>query len=99
MDVSATKILVDEMHDGLDSELEKRGYEAQSVKKLRSKGLPMQYDFSIFKYAERHGMILVTNDKKSCGGCEENYIRCIRSDSNTSHGEIIAALEKKLERL
>ena len=94
MDVSKTKILVDEMYDGKDLELAKRGYDAQSVKKLCSDGIPMKSDFSVLKYVEKHGMILVTEDQENYDGCKENNIRCIQLGQNPSIDEICDAIEK-----
>lgn len=68
------KVLIDEMRDGLDRELKARGYDAQSVKKLVEKGLKLKTDYSILKYAEKHGMVLITEDTDNIEGCKENDI-------------------------
>ncbi len=90
---SKTAILVDEMYDGYDSRLAERGYEVQSVRKLRFKGLPLRSDFSVLKYAEKHGMILVTEDRENAVGCEENDLRCIQLGQNPPIEEMIKAIE------
>ena len=69
------KVLVDEHSDGLDERLLNRGFEAQSVKKLRSKGMHLQSDFSVLKYAESNGMVLITKDKENIQGCREKRNR------------------------
>ena len=92
-----TKILFDEMYDGLDSKLPKRCYEAQSVKKLRWKGLPMTSDFSVLNHAREYGMVLVTRDQESVRGCEENNIRWINPGKNPSVGAVIKELESLKE--
>lgn len=71
------KVLIDEMRDGLDRELKARGYDAQSVKKLVEKGLKLRTDYSILKYAEKNGMVLITEDTANIEGCKENDIPCV----------------------
>ena len=58
------KILVDEMDDGWDEKLQKEGFEAYSVKKLRADGKKLHGDRSVINYAEDNNMILVTRDKE-----------------------------------
>ena len=57
------KILVDAMYDGFDTKLKEFGYEAYSVKKLIAEGKKLQSDYSIIKYAEENGMVVVTEDR------------------------------------
>lgn len=71
------KILIDEMRDGLDRELKANGYDAHSVRKLVEKGMKLKSDYSILKYAEKHGMILITEDADNIEGCKENDISCV----------------------
>jgi len=75
------KILVDEMDDGMDEKLEKMGFEAYSVKKLRVEGLKLHGDRSVINYAEDNNMILVTRDKEYGISCEEGGIPCILIDN------------------
>ncbi len=56
------KVLVDEMYDGMDLKLKEFGYDAYSVKKLITEGEKLQSDYSVIKYAEKNGMIIVTED-------------------------------------
>ena len=76
------KILVDEMDDGMDEKLEKIGFEAYSVKKLRAEGLNLHTDFSVMSYAKKNKMILITRDTESCEACDENNIPCILLDTD-----------------
>ena len=76
------KILVDEMDDGMDEKLEKIGFEAYSVKKLRAEGLNLHTDFSVISYAKENSMILVTRDTENGEACNENNIPCILLDSD-----------------
>ena len=76
------KILVDEMDDGMDEKLEKIGFEAYSVKKLRTEGLNLHTDFSVISYAKENNMILVTRDTENGEACIENNIPCILLDSD-----------------
>ena len=57
MPKTSSKILIDEMDDGMDEKLEKVGFEAYSVKKLRAEGLKLHTDFSVISYAKKNNMI------------------------------------------
>lgn len=87
------RILFDEMYDGKDIEFADKGYDTFSVKKLRQKGKPLQYDYLVLKYVEENKMILVTEDGENYGGCIENGIKCIKLGQNPSLEEIEKALE------
>ena len=91
--LSKRRILFDEMYDGKEIELEKRGYNAYSVKKLRLDGEPLQYDYSVLKYVEENKMTLITEDSENHGGCKENGLPCIKLGQNPSIDEIIKELE------
>ena len=82
MSKKSLKILVDEMDDGMDEKLEKIGFEAYSVKKLRTEGLNLHTDFSVISYAKENSMILVTRDTENGEACSENNIPCILLDSD-----------------
>ena len=75
------KILIDEMDDGMDERLIQLGYDAYSVKKLRSEGKKLHTDYSVINYAKENEMILITRDTESGQACEENNIPCILLDS------------------
>ena len=77
-----TKILVDEMDDGMDDRLISMGFNAYSVKKLRSEGKKLHTDFSVINYAKENGMILITRDTESGQACDENNIPCVLLDNN-----------------
>jgi len=77
------KVLVDEMYDGIDSKLREFGYEAYSVKKLVVEGKKLTSDYSVIKYAEENGMIMVTEDTEVGKACKENNIPCILLDNET----------------
>ena len=89
------KILVDEMDDGMDDKLNALGYEAYSVKKLRTEGKKLATDYSIINYAKENKMILVTRDTESGKACQENDISCILLDNN----EIFKIVVEKLKQL
>ena len=82
MSKKSLKILVDEMDDGMDEKLEKIGFEAYSVKKLRAEGLNLHTDFSVISYAKENSMILVTRDTENGEACSENSIPCILLDND-----------------
>ena len=88
------KILIDEMDDGMDEKLVKIGFEAYSVKKLRTEGLKLHTDFSIINYAKKNNMILVTRDTESGEACNENNIPYILLDRN----EIFKIVLDKLDQ-
>jgi len=90
---SQKMILVDEMYDGKDIELAKKGYDTYSVKKLRLTGEPLQYDYSVLNYVKENKMILITEDPENYGGCQENNLPCIILGQNPSIEEIINGLE------
>ena len=77
-----TKILVDEMDDGMDDRLISMGFNAYSVKKLRSEGKKLHTDFSVINYAKENGMILITRDTESGQACDENNLPYILLDNN-----------------
>jgi len=76
------KILIDEMDDGIDEKLSSIGYDAYSVKKLRTQGFKLHADYSVINYAKENKMILVTRDTESGQACDENSIPCILLDNN-----------------
>ena len=82
MPKKSLKILVDEMDDGMDENLEKMGFEAYSVKKLRAEGLKLHTDFSVINYAKKNKMVLITRDTESGVACDENGIPCILLDKD-----------------
>ena len=82
MPKTSFKILIDEMDDGMDEKLEKVGFEAYSVKKLRAEGLKLHTDFSIINYAKKNNMVLITRDTENGEACNENNIPCILLDTN-----------------
>ena len=82
MPKTSLRILVDEMDDGMDEKLEKIGFDAYSVKKLRAEGLNLHTDFSVISYAKKNSMILVTRDTENGEACSENNIPCILLDND-----------------
>ncbi|MCV0411422.1 DUF5615 family PIN-like protein [Nitrosarchaeum sp.] len=89
------KILIDEMDDGWDDKLRKLGYDAYSVKKLRSDGLKLRTDYSVINYAKENGMILITRDTESGQACEENDLPFILLDNE----EIFKIVVEKLKNI
>ncbi len=89
------KILVDEMLDGWDEELEKLGYQAESVKKSRSQGVKLGPDFNVIRYAQENDMILITKDTENGEVCEDNGYPCIWINDNTIFKKLVLTeLEK-----
>jgi len=68
------KVLLDQMYDGYDLKLKESGYETYSVKKLISEGRKLESDYSVIKYADENGMVIVTNDTEMSDACKENKI-------------------------
>jgi len=87
-------LLFDEMYEGKSEEFRKLGYEAVSVRELRETGFRMQHDYSVISYAEKNGMVLITEDKEGFGGCMENQIPCVQLGQNPTNDETIKELEK-----
>ena len=88
------KILIDEMDDGMDERLQNIGYDAYSVKKLRTEGLKLHTDYSVINYAKKNDMILVTRDTESGQACDENNIPYVLLDSD----EIFKIVVEKLKQ-
>lgn len=89
------KILVDEMDDGMDEKLGTLGYQAYSVKKLRTEGKKLATDYSIINYAKENDLVLITRDTESGKACQENNIPCVLLDNN----EIFKIVVDKLKQL
>ncbi len=89
------KILVDEMDDGMDDRLKEIGYDAYSVKKLRTEGKKLRTDYSVINYARDNNMILITRDTESGQACKENNLPYILLDNN----EIFKIVVEKLKQL
>ena len=94
MSKKSLKILVDEMDDGMDEKLEKIGFEAYSVKKLRTEGLNLHTDFSVISYAKENNMIFVTRDTENGEACSENNIPCILLDNDENFKIVLNKLNQ-----
>ena len=88
------KILIDEMDDGMDEKLSSIGYDAYSVKKLRTQGFKLHADYSVINYAKENKMILVTRDTESGQACDENSIPCILLDNNEIFKIVLGKLKE-----
>lgn len=86
------KVLVDEMYDGMDIKLKEFGYNAFSVKKLITEGKKLTSDYSVIRYAEENGMIMVTEDTEVGKACKENGIPCVLLDKETMFKIILEEL-------
>ena len=89
------KILIDEMDDGWDDKLRKLGYDAYSVKKLRTGGHKLRTDYSIINFARENNMILITRDAESGQACHENNLPFILLDND----EIFKIIVEKLKQM
>lgn len=87
------RILIDEMDDGWEERLKQLGYEAYSVKKLRSEGKKLRTDYSVINYARENDLVLVTRDTESGQACEENNLPFILLDNE----EIFKILLEKVQ--
>lgn len=83
------KLLLDEMYDGYEEDLERYGYESQSVKKLKADGSLLATDFSVLTFAKENNMILVTGDSQNGKACQENNIACIFIDKEAIVGIMV----------
>jgi rRNA-processing protein FCF1 len=88
------KVLVDEMYDGIDTKLKEFGYQAFSVKKLIAEGNKLTSDYSVIKYAEENGMVMVTEDTEVGKACKENNIPCVLLDNETVFKIILEELSQ-----
>ena len=86
------KVLFDEMYDGMDVKLKEFGYDAFSVKKLKLEGKKLASDYSVIKYAEENGMIMVTEDVEVGKACKENNIPCVLLDTESMFKIILEEL-------
>jgi len=81
------------MYDGIDAKLKEFGYDAYSVKKLIAEGKKLTSDYSVIRYADENGMVLVTEDTEVGKACKENNIRCVLLDNETIFKIILEELE------
>ena len=92
------KVLVDEMYDGMDARLKEFGYEAFSVKKLIMEGKKLSSDYSVIKYAEENGMVMITEDVEIGKACKENSIPCVLLDTESMFKIILEELSNLKSR-
>jgi len=90
------KILVDETNDGLDIKLQLKGYQAESVKKLKESESKLGHDFNVIQYAKDHDMLLITKDKENGKACKANSFPCIWINDDSIFDDMIIP---ELERL
>lgn len=91
------KILVDETSDGWDEKLQKLGYDAFSIKKLRSEHPELQDDYNVIEYARKHEMILITKDKENGRTCTNNKYPCVWVNDDTILQKLVVAELEKLK--
>lgn len=94
MEKTNLKILVDEMDDGMDEKLKQHGYDAYSVKKLRTEGKKLRTDYSVINYARENNMLLITRDTESGQACEENKLPYILLDNEEIFKIVLGKLNK-----
>lgn len=95
MSANKPRILVDEMDDGMDEKLKELGFDAYSVKKLRTEGKKLHTDYSVINYAKENNLLLITRDTESGQACEENKLPCILLDNS----EIFKIVIEKLKNI
>ncbi len=88
------KILVDENLDGMDERLKEQGFDAYSVRNLRTAGQKLGSDYSIITYARENDMIIVTKDTEFRKASEENNFPLILLDDE----EILKVIVEKLKQ-
>ncbi len=93
------KILVDETSDGWDEELNKLGYEAFSVKKLRKEHPELEDDYKVIEYARENKMILVTKDKENGRTCANNNYPCVWVNDDVIFNNVVLVELEKLKNL
>lgn len=95
--MSRMKILVDAMYDGLDLELIKRGYDAYSVAKLKREEEKLGHDFNVIGHAQKHEMVLVTEDTENGEACRANGFPCVFVTGDKIFEKIILEELKAME--
>jgi predicted nuclease of predicted toxin-antitoxin system len=68
------KILLDEMYAGLKEYFETLGYEVITAQEA---GLKSAKDRDVVEYAQKHGLILVTQDQKPAELAELLGVKCV----------------------
>jgi predicted nuclease of predicted toxin-antitoxin system len=68
------KLLLDEMYAGLKEYFETLGYEVITAQEA---GLKSCKDHDIVEYAQKHGLILVTQDQKPAELAELLGVKCV----------------------
>lgn len=68
------KLLLDEMYAGLKEHLEVLGWELETVQEA---GLGGAKDREVVEYADRNGLLLVTQDQKPAELAELMGVRCL----------------------
>lgn len=91
------RLLVDEMYEGLVPDLKKAGFEVESVKDLINRRKPLRSDYSVLTYAKDHELTLVTADIENQKGCQENGIKYVPINKETTLKSILEGL-KSLEK-
>ena len=74
------KLLLDEMYAGLKEHLEVLGWELETVQEA---GLGGAKDREVVEYADRNGLLLVTQDQKPAELAELLGVRCLFISSAT----------------
>ncbi len=69
--------LLDEHAEYYKEELEKRGHETESVKKLREKDQKFRNDHNVIEHAREYHMIIITKDYDLGQACNDNKYPCI----------------------
>jgi predicted nuclease of predicted toxin-antitoxin system len=93
------KVLLDGMYDGLDSQLQKIGFEAYSVQKLQKEVEKLGHDFNVINFAKDHEMVLITSDKENGRACKANGFPCIFVNVENILERIILPDLKKFENI
>jgi predicted nuclease of predicted toxin-antitoxin system len=68
------KLLLDEMYAGLKEYFETLGYEVVTAQEV---GLKSAKDRDVVEYAQKHGLLLVTQDQKPAELAELLGVKCV----------------------
>jgi predicted nuclease of predicted toxin-antitoxin system len=77
------------MYDGLEAQLQKKGFEVYTVNKLQKVEGKLGHDFNVINYAKDNGMTLVTNDGEMGKACKANGYPCVLVDIDKIGARII----------
>lgn len=88
------KVLLDEMYTGLKEYLETLGWDVLTVQDVKLKGAS---DMKVMEYAEKNGLLLVTQDEKHADLASLRGVPCVLISKTMLTKMIDAELRKNLQ--